>query len=559
MDRTLVVLTYPLPAAPKGPWSSTQTSLPPSRLFDGSDGQVALQSTPSGYWLGPGRLSVSSSLGIYLHLQAPTSTSRLFSLHLPPDPTLSSVTLCHPHLPLSSNISTASSQKPYSTRKRHRDAGPLRLPTHRIRPVISTAIHIAVELRHLLRLIYRIDSHKPSMPRASPPNDALDPVSPHAYPFSSCPDNDDSQIHSQPHHQYSSRPMVPTIMAPSIADDAERQRSTVLLPETQSEVNRNVDIHHGPGRMRDVRRDTDEAHKQRTETDNETPGAASDSARAVYLERSNRAIMSNRIPSTTTNRVPTVTSNIRPCSDHGLNRNRKQDDERAAHSAITLDQVEEVDLAGNDEAWVHDYGLAGLSYEYCQTRLTPSTPSSFLRPGSKFSGMQKSERSRYDVEVEIKHVDLRESFLCGYLRIQGLTDTHPTLTTYFEGEIIGPHYSFLTQHPQWGANDKIDISHWRKFDEFKPYARAAPRGGVQIRDVASKPDIFMRWKEQFLVPNHRVKTINGASFEGFYYICFSQVKGTIQGIYFHSKSEKFQQLALKHVEDRGCFGSMEFR
>lgn len=120
----------------------------------------------------------------------------------------------------------------------------------------------------------------------------------------------------------------------------------------------------------------------------------------------------------------------------------------------------------------------------------------------------------------------------------GLTDTHPTLTTYFEGEIIGPHYSFLTQHPQWGANDKVDISHWRKFDEFKPYARAAPRGGVQIRDVASKPHIFMRWKEQFLVPNHRVRTINGASFEGFYYICFSQIEGTIEGIYFHSKSEK---------------------
>ncbi|KAK3400195.1 vacuolar import and degradation protein-domain-containing protein [Sordaria brevicollis] len=397
------------------------------------------------------------------------------------------------------------------------------------------------------------------MPRASPPNDSLDPVSAHAYPFSSCPDNDDS--HSQPHHQYSSPPMVSTVMAPSTADDAEGQRPTVLLPETQPEMNRNVDLHHGPGRMRDpdVRRDTEEAYKQRTETDNETSGAASDSALAARLERMNRAMTSSTTTSTTTNRAPTITSNIRPYSDHGLRRYRKQDDESAAKSAKALGEVEEVDLAGNDEAWWNDYGLAGLSYEYCQTRLTPSTPSSLLRPGSKFSGTQKSERSRYDVEVEIKHVDLRESFLCGYLRIQGLTDTHPTLTTYFEGEIIGPHYSFLTQHEEWGASDKIDISHWRKFEEFKPYARAAPRGSVQIRDVASKPHIFMRWKEQFLVPNHRVKTINGASFEGFYYICFSQIEGTIEGIYFHSKSEKFQKLALRHVEDRGCFGSMEFR
>ena len=48
----------------------------------------------------------------------------------------------------------------------------------------------------------------------------------------------------------------------------------------------------------------------------------------------------------------------------------------------------------------------------------------------------------------------------------------------------------------------------------------------------------MRWKEHFLVPDHRVRTINGASFEGFYYISFNQIKGEVSGIYFHSKSEK---------------------
>lgn len=53
-----------------------------------------------------------------------------------------------------------------------------------------------------------------------------------------------------------------------------------------------------------------------------------------------------------------------------------------------------------------------------------------------------------------------------------------------------------------------------------------------------KEHLFMRWKEYFLVPDHRVKTINGASFEGFYYICFNQITGGIEGIYFHAKSEK---------------------
>ncbi|RYO93522.1 hypothetical protein DL764_007971 [Monosporascus ibericus] len=227
-----------------------------------------------------------------------------------------------------------------------------------------------------------------------------------------------------------------------------------------------------------------------------------------------------------------------------------------------------------------------IGYEYSNVRILPTSPSSFLRPGSRFHGTQQSERQVYDVQVEIKYVDFRESFLCGYLKIQGLTEDNPTLTTYFEGEIIGSKYGFLTQHPSWGATEKIDLNHWSKFTAFrqyKPAVRAAissgssrsgaratspPPGtttnvgagaGPMVGNVAQRENIFMRWKEHFLVPDHRVRTINGASFEGFYYICFNQKKGDVHGIYFHSKSEKFQQLDLRHVDDRGCFAAMEFR
>ena len=76
-------------------------------------------------------------------------------------------------------------------------------------------------------------------------------------------------------------------------------------------------------------------------------------------------------------------------------------------------------------------------------------------------------------------MDMRESFLCGYLSIQGqnsliirflrnvsmltcldatrLTEDHLKLTTYFEGEIIGSKYSFLTRHEEWGSNDAVDM------------------------------------------------------------------------------------------------------
>ncbi|KAK4146092.1 vacuolar import and degradation protein-domain-containing protein [Dichotomopilus funicola] len=225
-------------------------------------------------------------------------------------------------------------------------------------------------------------------------------------------------------------------------------------------------------------------------------------------------------------------------------------------------------LVGRGPRWVEDSGLSGLGLEYSHMRIMTPAPSLYLHPGTRYVGTQTSERQRYDVEVEIKHVDMRESFMCGYLKIQGLSDDHPTLTTYFEGEMIGPKYGFITQHEGWGATEKIDLSHWSKFTAFNPPTSSSSGSGQSSRkirlpstmyDLDQRENIFMRWKEHFLVPDHRVRTISGASFEGFYYICFNQAIGEISGVYFHSKSEKFQRLELKYVPNRGCFGDVEFR
>ena len=48
----------------------------------------------------------------------------------------------------------------------------------------------------------------------------------------------------------------------------------------------------------------------------------------------------------------------------------------------------------------------------------------------------------------------------------------------------------------------------------------------------------MRWKEQFLVPDHTVVHVDGASYDGFYYMCFQKSKGVFEGFYFHKSSEK---------------------
>lgn len=45
-----------------------------------------------------------------------------------------------------------------------------------------------------------------------------------------------------------------------------------------------------------------------------------------------------------------------------------------------------------------------------------------LYSGSSFKGFQKSGKNSYAVSVDLQYVDLSSSFLCGYLRIAGLTE-----------------------------------------------------------------------------------------------------------------------------------------
>ena len=150
--------------------------------------------------------------------------------------------------------------------------------------------------------------------------------------------------------------------------------------------------------------------------------------------------------------------------------------------------------------------------------------------------------------VTLKHVDMDRSSLGGYLEIQHLTDSYPKLTTYFEGEIVdNERHSFVTSaaaHPDWGTTEKTDCAHWNKFSPSKPYSRFM-KTGVPLKHWKERSHLFMRWKEMFLIPNHDVSSLPGASYEGFYYICFNQLQGEIQGIYYHQNSEKYGHVCMR--------------
>lgn len=183
-----------------------------------------------------------------------------------------------------------------------------------------------------------------------------------------------------------------------------------------------------------------------------------------------------------------------------------------------------------------------------------------LYNGSSFSGFQKSKNESYEVNVKIQHVDYENSYLCGYLCINHLTKSHPSLTTFFEGEIISKQYPFLTR--KWEATEEVDRAHWSKFKGFgKKYSRTFNLDSFDYDELKSSDYIYMRWKEHFLVPDHTIKHVEGASYAGFYYICYSKRTSSIRGYYFHINSEHFESFQSLNLElDReGSTQVYEFR
>lgn len=91
-----------------------------------------------------------------------------------------------------------------------------------------------------------------------------------------------------------------------------------------------------------------------------------------------------------------------------------------------------------------------------------------------------------------------------------------------------------------------------KFLAFYQYAKSFNSDDFDYAELKDGDYVFMRWKEQFLVPDHTIKDISGASFAGFYYICFQKSAASIEGYYYHRSSEWYQSLNLTHVPEHSA-------
>ncbi|KAK6205569.1 vacuolar import/degradation protein Vid24, partial [Scheffersomyces amazonensis] len=202
----------------------------------------------------------------------------------------------------------------------------------------------------------------------------------------------------------------------------------------------------------------------------------------------------------------------------------------------------------------------------------------YLRPNAQYIGEQQSGKSRFHIKVEFKTVDLINSIVTGFLQISGLTENHSEIITCFKdhnnhNEQIIRKYSFITENKQWGSYIKNDFEHWKKLSNMSDLSdEELQQRLIRIQNGEEDNEfIYMRWKEEFLLPDSRVKQISGASFDGFYYIVLNigqtssigennpnMIPGSISGLYYHKSSEKFQSLSLRYVDDRGISGSFEF-
>lgn len=58
----------------------------------------------------------------------------------------------------------------------------------------------------------------------------------------------------------------------------------------------------------------------------------------------------------------------------------------------------------------------------------------------------------------IQYVDMKQKMVYGFMKIENLTQEYPSLTTYFEGEIISRLHPFMTG--KWDATMETDVLHW---------------------------------------------------------------------------------------------------
>lgn len=195
----------------------------------------------------------------------------------------------------------------------------------------------------------------------------------------------------------------------------------------------------------------------------------------------------------------------------------------------------------------------------------------WLAPRKRFVGYQISGYKKFQVTITIQSVSLPNNnesnctspHLTGFLSIKGLTVQNPEITTFFESITVTDSLGFLSKdipidYDSYKATDQTDLEHWLNFPSFKELCmqndpknpsknilQSIIDGTYAHTDYLNQRFLYMRWNEKFLVPDADLESIDGASYDGYYYIVHDQLLGNILGFYYHQHAERFQQLELQ--------------
>lgn len=148
-----------------------------------------------------------------------------------------------------------------------------------------------------------------------------------------------------------------------------------------------------------------------------------------------------------------------------------------------------------------------------------------LKRGTKYTGRQTTIVGSFKIDMKVNVFSLSQGYICGTLTIHNLTSEYKLLITHFEGVLMS------AKNISKAADE---FKQWSKFSKWKKDFE----NQLLFNDSLNSECLYFKIKEEFLLPNHKLTRLHGASIDGHYYCCYFKKSDSFGGFYQASGSFK---------------------